>query len=264
MTIGMNNLGKNGRIGNQMFQYAALVGIAKNKGYDFRIPNDCDLTRGFEMLHCGDRYGLVDGDEVELHDSHEFCEDLFNECPNHITLNGYFQTEKYFKNAEKLIRLDFKFKKEIIEEVEKYYGDVLKENPVSICLRDYNKTFDYPGCENNHRNLPISYFNEAIEKMGKDRIYIVCSNNIDIYRDYFKGDNFIFSAVESRVEKQFLDLCLISKCQDFIICNSTFSWWGAWLANRGTVIAPSPWYGPGLSHINTIDLYPEHWRKIKC
>ena len=88
MTIGMNNLGKNGRLGNQMFQYASLVGIAKQCGYDFRIPHDCDLTKCFEMLHCGDRYGFIDGDEVELHDSHEFCEELFNQCPNHITLNG--------------------------------------------------------------------------------------------------------------------------------------------------------------------------------
>ena len=37
MTIGMNNLGKNGRLGNQMFQYAALVGIAKQSGYDFEF-----------------------------------------------------------------------------------------------------------------------------------------------------------------------------------------------------------------------------------
>ena len=64
------------------------------------------------MLHCGDRYGLVDGDEIELHESHEFCEELFNECPNHVSLNGYFQTEKYFKNAEKLIRLDFRLSEE--------------------------------------------------------------------------------------------------------------------------------------------------------
>ena len=55
------------------------------------------LQHCFEMLHCGDRYELIDGNEVELHDSHEFCEDLFNHCPNHITLKGYFQSEKYFK-----------------------------------------------------------------------------------------------------------------------------------------------------------------------
>ena len=78
-----------------------------------------------------------------------------------------------------------------------------------------------------------------------------------------------------RLEKQFFDLCLISKCEDFVVSNSTFSWWGAWLGRRGRhpnseyqvggrVIAPVPWYGPGLSHINTDDLYPQGWEKIKC
>jgi hypothetical protein len=264
MTIGMNNLGKNGRLGNQMFQYAALVGIAKNKGYDFRIPNNCDLVNGFEMLHCGDRYGLISGDEVELHDSHEFCQELYDECPNHVTLNGYFQTEKYFKNAEKLIRLDFRFKEEILKEVDSHYNNILADNPVSICIRDYEDSFDYPGCSHNHRNIPIEYFYEAIEMFGKDRTYIVCSNNIGRFKEFFNGNNFIFNDVESKVEKQFFDLCLISKCQDFIISNSTFSWWGAWLGNRGKVIAPTPWYGVGLSHINTDDLYPNNWEKIKC
>ena len=273
MTIGMNNLGKNGRLGNQMFQYAALVGIAKQCGYDFRIPQDCDLPTGFGMLHCGDRYGLIEGDEVELHESHEFCEELFKECPNHITLNGYFQTEKYFHNAEKLLRLDFTFKKEIEEKVDELFGQYLDQRPVSLCIRDFNPTFDYPGCDNNHWNLPMSYWDRAIEMLGKDRVYIICSNSIEKYKDHFKGDNFIFNVVRG---EQFFDLCLISKCEDFVISNSTFSWWGAWLGRRGRhpdpnwegiggrVIAPVPWYGPGLSHINTDDLYPQEWEKIKC
>jgi len=275
MTIGMNNLGKNGRLGNQMFQYAALVGIAKNKGYDFRIPEDCDLTKCFEMLHCGDRYGIIDGDEVQLHESHEFCQELFDECPNHVTLTGYFQTEKYFKNAEKLIRLDFRFKKEIQEEVERLYGKYLKENPVSICARHYNDSFDYPGCDTNHRNIPIDYYQQAIEKLGKDRLYLICSNNTELYKKHFKGDNFIFIEENTKVEKAFVDLCVISRCDDFIISNSTFSWWGAWLGNRGRhpdntmpiggrVIAPTPWYGSGLSFVDTDDLYPNDWEKISC
>lgn len=263
MTIGMNNLGKNGRLGNQMFQYASLVGIAKRKGYDFKIPYDCDLTRCFDMLHCGNRYGLIDGDEVELHDSHEFCEELYNNCPNHITLNGYFQTEKYFKNAEKLLRLDYRFKKEIEDEVNFYFKKYLEKDPVSIIVRDYNDQFDYPGCERNHRNLPIEYFYEAIEMMGKDRIYMICSNNIDLCKRYFKGDNFIFNDVNSKIEKGFFDLCVSSKCEDHIVSNSTFSWWSAWLG-KGRVIAPTPWYGADLAHINTDDLYPDGWEKIVC
>lgn len=261
--IGMNNLGSNGRLGNQMFQYAALIGIAKNCGFDFRIPKNCDLLRGFEMKNSYDRYGFIDGDEVLLHESHEFCEELFNQCPDGVTLNGYFQTEKYFKNVESLVRQDFTFNKDIQDEVYFYYGKYLDKNPVSIVVRDYNDKFDYPGCHHNHRNLPTEYFYKSIELMGRDRTYIICSNNIELCKSIFIGDNFIFNDVATKSEKQFFDLCLSSKCQDFITSNSTFSWWAAWLGN-GRVTVPTPWYGPGLYMNNTDDLYPKGWEKIEC
>ena len=286
MTIGMNNLGRNGRLGNQMFQYAALVGIAKQCGYDFRIPDHSNvphfdyksgsniiteyhqLQYCFEMLHCGDRYGLIDGDEVELHESHEFCEELFKNCPNHVTLNGYFQSEKYFKNAEKLVRLDFRFKEHIIEEVENNFSSYLNEEPVCILVRDFNPDFDYPNCENNHINIPPEFYEKSIDILGRDRMYIICSNNIELTKkqEVFQGDNFIFNeVVPTDIYKGHFDLCLMSMCQDFIISNSTFAWWGAWLGNGigKRVLIPTPWYGPGLSHINTDDLYPDEWEKIE-
>ena len=286
MTIGMNNLGKNGRMGNQMFQYAALVGIAKQCGFDFRIPDHSkasyfnrkvgvniiteyhELQHCFEMLHCGDRYGIIDGDEIELHESHEFCEELFKECPNHVTLNGYFQSEKYFKNAEKLVRLDFRFKEHIIGEVEKHYSEYLKDKPVSILVRDFNPDYDYPNCENNHINIPPEFYEKSIDILGKDRTYIVCSNNIELTKQQkvFQGDNFIFNeVVPDDIYKGHFDLCLMSMCQDFIISNSTFAWWGAWLGKGigKRVLIPTPWYGSGLSHISTDDLYPDKWEKIE-
>ena len=286
MTIGMNNLGKNGRMGNQMFQYAALVGIAKQCGFDFRIPDHSkasyfnrkvganiiteyhELQHCFEMLHCGDRYGLIDGDEIELHESHEFCEELFKECPNHVTLNGYFQSEKYFKNAEKLVRLDFRFKEHIIKEVEKHYSEYLKDKPVSILVRDFNPDYDYPNCENNHINIPSEFYEKSIDILGRDRTYIICSNNIEQTKKQkvFQGDNFILNQiVPDDIYKGHFDLCLMSMCQDFIISNSTFAWWGAWLGKGEgkRVLIPTPWYGPGLSHISTDDLYPDEWEKIE-
>jgi len=286
MTIGMNNLGKNGRMGNQMFQYAALVGIAKQCGFDFRIPDHSkasyfnrkvgvniiteyhELQHCFEMLHCGDRYGVIDGDEIELHESHEFCEELFKECPNHVTLNGYFQSEKYFKNAEKLVRLDFRFKEHIIEEVEKHYLEYLKDKPISILVRDFNPEYDYPNCENNHINIPSEFYDKSIDILGRDRTYIICSNNIEQTKKQkvFQGGNFIFNeVVPADIYKGHFDLCLMSMCQDFIISNSTFAWWGAWLGKGEgkRVLIPTPWYGTGLSHISTDDLYPDEWEKIE-
>ena len=56
-------------------------------------------------------------------------------------------------------------------------------------------------------------------------------------------------------------------CSDFIIANSTFSWWGAWLSeNRDkNIYAPDPkkWFGSNNSHLNTSDIIPLEWRIIK-
>ena len=267
MTIGMNNLGKNGRLGNQMFQYAALVGIAKNKGYDFRIPEDCDLTKCFEMLHCGDRYGIIDGDEVQLHESHEFCQELFDECPDNVTLKGYFETEKYFKNVEKEIRKDFTFKKEIENEVDKNFSTYLGSNPVSIVVRRFSDSFDYPNVENNHYNIPIEYYEKSIDIFGKNRNYIICSNDVEWCKNQkiFNADNVIINEYKSEtIMKGHFDLCLVSKCNDHIIANSSFSWWGAWLSSfeDKKVLYPSIWFGKNQSHLNTKDLIPNSWVKV--
>ena len=135
-------------------------------------------------------------------------------------------------------------------------------------VRDFNPEFDYPNCENNHINVSLEFYEKAIESLGKDRTYIVCSNSIDLCKKQklFQGDNFIFNeVVPEEIYKGHFDLCLMSMCQDFIVSNSTFGWWGAWLGTGEgkRVILPSPWYGPGLSHISVDDLYPDGWEKIE-
>lgn len=277
--IGMNILGKNGRLGNQMFQYASLVGIAKNMNYSFCIPNHKDATHFgnaisshhqlqhcFEMSYLGDNFGYIDGDEVELH-QYEFCEELFNECPDNVTLKGYFETEKYFKNAEKEIREDFVFRAKISNEVNDIFSEHLKKDPVSIVVRRFSDTYDYPGVENNHYNLPIEYYEKSINMLGKNRTYIICSNDVKWCKeqDIFKSENFIINDFLSNTTmKGHFDLCLISNCSDHIVANSSFSWWGAWLSKNKnkTVIAPSTWFGKNQSFLDTKDLIPNQWTKI--
>jgi hypothetical protein len=265
--IGFNVLGNMGRLGNQMFQYAALVGIAMNKNYEWCIPKDYQSLTDCFLMRNLKSFANIEGPEIHLHESHEFCEDLLFECPDGVTLHGYFQSEKYFKHVEGVIRGDFQFKDEIILEVNKNYPESLLENAVSIVVRRFEDGFDYPGCEKNHRNLPIRYYESAIEMLGEDRNYIICSNNIEWCKqqEVFKGDNFIFNDnIPDGINKGFYDLCLISRCKDYIIANSTFSWWGAWLGKRPNkkVISPAKWYGDNLSHINAEDLFPIEWTRI--
>ena len=123
--IGFNYLGKMGQLGNQMFQYASLKGIARKNGHNFCIPNHKEIfddgignklrielfepfvLKNFSELNCQ----VIDPDRpvVQEHQFH-FNEQLFNNCPDWVSLAGYFQTEKYFKNIEKEIREYFTFK----------------------------------------------------------------------------------------------------------------------------------------------------------
>lgn len=56
------------------------------------------------------------------------------------------------------------------------------------------------------------------------------------------------------------DMMLMSRCRHHIICNSTFSWWGAWLNPREnkTVIMPERWF----RHCETPDICPDKWIKV--
>ena len=108
----------------------------------------------------------------------------------------------------------------------------------------------------NHPPLGLDYYESALKLFDSDREVIIFSDDTEWCKDQelFADDRF---AVAEGGD-QFYDMCLMSLCDDFIIANSTFSWWGAWLANRGKVVAPKQWFGEALDH-DTKDLYCKGW-----
>jgi len=260
--IGFNHLGQHGRLGNQMFQYAALRGIAAARGYDFCIPQsdfvdewkDHQLFETFKLPHNNNRgYQL----QPEYYQEKQFHYDqkYVDNCPDQICLFGYFQTERYFENIADSIREDYTFHDEIIETCTKFIEQV--DNPLALHVRrtDYvSKAADHPPCS-------AEYYQEALGKFDDDRNVIVFSDDPVWCKEQsiFSSDRFM---VAEGNDNRY-DLCLMSLCNDFIIANSSFSWWGAWLANRGGVVAPARWFGEGYTAKNdTRDIVPSNWLKV--
>ena len=268
--IGFNALGRMGRLANQMFQYASLKGIASNVGADICIPFYKDAvndgignflrTELFDSFDLRVNIGLLNNGHSPVVQERvfHFDEELFRLCPDHISLQGYFQSEKYFKNVEQEIREDFTFKDEILAPCQELISTV--ENPLALHVR----RTDYLTNSENHFNLPIKYYEAALELFESDRNVIVFSDDPSWCNEQklFSDDRFLISEnTDNRV-----DLCLMALCNDFIIANSSFSWWGAWLSSNKNkkVIAPTQWFGRTgyTKDHDTKDLIPNEWMRI--
>jgi hypothetical protein len=282
--IGFNHIGTIGRFGNQMFQYAALKGVAANRGFEYTIPpKDSKIQI--------DNYGLLDAFNLDtnknidwiiatevVQESHfHFDEKLFNECPDDSTIYGFFQSEKYFKHIEEDIRKDFTFKdtwlnpcKEFREQLgeEVIFLHVRRGDPNLADKRGFK--WAYVNIQSQHPVQTLEYYEKALAEFNDDLPVVVFSDSIDWCKeqDIFKSDRFMFSEPEDKHSDgalvPYLDMCLMSLCDHAIIANSSMSWWGAWLIKNPNkkVISPSMWFGSDYADKDTKDLYCEGWKVI--
>jgi len=281
MTISYNQLGSNGRLGNQMFQYAGLRGIAANRGYDWVIPHpesygdsNYGLFDCFEMGSVTEKnFGYLNSQSIATGQFH-FSQEFFDGCPDNVNLHDYFTTEKYFQNVKDIIRKDFTFKKEILDPCKEIVQDL--KNPIFMHLR----RGDYVVNPDAHPICPISYYEKALELFEKDSSVLVFSDDISWCQeqDFFKDDRFMLSEYNEKYPQTcdtlegrqnalipYFDLCMMSLCTGGIIANSTMSWWGAWLIQNPTqpIVAPNPWFGKFYNDYNMSDLLPEEWVEVE-
>jgi hypothetical protein len=247
--LSFNNLGNLGRLANQMFQYASLKGIATNRGFDFCIPPkevfgvfDPNVRR--DKLCIYDLFELEKTNNINLtsnkilrEERFDFNEEIFNNCEDDLDILGYFQSEKYFKHIEDEIRSDFTFKESILSNCKSFYDEHFVDTEViSLHVRrgDY---LNNP----NHPVQSLEYYQEALSNFDENTPVIVFSDDQKwcSSQELFSGNRFFISQGEDPTA----DLCIMSMCDYHIIANSSYSWWGAWLANSKKIIAPKNWFG---------------------
>jgi len=271
-------LGKMGRLGNQMFQYALVLGVAKQTGLRPTLPyaNKTPNNQWTNMV-IDDLFGIQVADCSRLHPK-----TLIREPPSDISylpriatltaaegsidFYGYFQSEKYFKHAEQEVRSAFVFADSRIR-------DCATESIESIrSSSDTGKVVSIHVRRGDYLNLPLNfpfsaaYYERAMEHMtqslGGKCHFIVVSDDIPWCKSFFPTMNRFGSFTYSEGTSMAQDLALIRATDHCIISNSSFSWWGAWLnESPGKIVtAPDPWFGPRGPKGH--DLYAEGW--IKC
>jgi len=198
-----------------------------------------------------------------------------------LFMRGFFQSELYFKDYENEIRqlfeLPIDLRKFVKEQFKKWH---IFDNEIIVAV--HIRRGDYLKLSDKHTIQPISYFNDArqlmTETIGGPLRFMYFSDDTEWVRKMIdmQSKDIIVSGF-----KDYEDFALMQNCHHFIVTNSTFSWWAAWLSKsferyftipnnimlneikikEKFVISPSEWFGnKGPKEWNTI--YPASWKVL--
>ena len=243
-------LGNNGRFGNQLFQIAATYSHAIKCNTEAIFPHWSHNSLFKTKLNTYITTPIFENEYTEKH----FYYDPIPELPN-LAIKGYFQSEKYFyNNKDKILEL-FSFDEAIEEQVIQKYNDILKETPVGVQLR----TYTHGSIDPRHIHCDIfeneQYIREAFKFFGRDRVYIVVTDNFAYTRDRLPVSSNIHLVNSNNFYEDFI---LLTRCADVISSASSFGWWGAYLNKNKNcrTIMPSKWFKSNDEWHDTRDLYP--------
>lgn len=238
--ISYNYLGHLGRLGNQMFQYASLLGIANHKQYDYILPpntmNHIHLYDCFELDNYGKKLSEWSSFERISPKLHTFDEEFFENCPPNVDILGFFQTEKYFSHIKEEIKKHFRFKENIVVESKNCFNKLCYDsNVISLHIR-LTDQLDHIIM----RKVGFDYYEKALSCFDKDIPVLIFSDDPKtcMRQTIFSGSRFSYSQSQS----QYIDMCMMTMCKYHIISNSTFAWWGAWLSGSNKIISPKNLY----------------------
>ena len=273
------NIPSGGRLGNLMFSYASMYGIAME---NFMIPSldyDSVLFEYFNItaksIGANENKGswaVYTEGAPNIYIEHE-TDRLNYEID--IQLYGFFQSWKYFRNVEQEIGKQFTFSISIQNTANSFLHDALEKFHISNKLKSGSSRFffvgihvrrgdmlDWDNFDRGYTVAPFSYLDFAMayyEAKYQNLIFVVCSDDMKWSRKYLENRNttVIFSEGHEAVE----DLAILSYCNHSVITVGTFGWWAAWLAGGTTIYYKG--FPQKFSYLSEVfsskDYYPPHW-----
>ncbi|MFH0816512.1 MAG: alpha-1,2-fucosyltransferase [Methanobacteriota archaeon] len=275
-----------GGLGNQMFQYALGRHLALKNGapllldltelestklrkYELGFFNIAAKTiSDYQIGHFARwgrnlRLGLDSKRWAETKEQSKFFDPRVLELRGDVYLDGYWQSEKYFNGIRDTIREDFTFKTEPDPSNEKMLEQIRRSN--SVCLHVRRGDYVADQITNRfHGTCGLDYYREAansIKARVPDAQFFVFSDDLDWASANMNLDGRSTIVGVNGTDKGVDDMRLMSNCKHFIIANSSFSWWGAWLSkNPGKIVcAPKRWF----READEGDIIPESWVRIE-
>jgi hypothetical protein len=211
-----------GRLGNNMFMIAHAYARALDENKRFVVYKDY-------LLYHGNDYTQNIFRKIDLVETLDTSQRAYV---------GYFQSESYFEKYTENIKSLFSYPLEFEHRIRKELPFIFQGDTTVINVR----RGDYLYSPNYHPVVSVEYIHKALERIPKTKHYLIASDDIPWCKENIHLPNSTYLEGYKSHEQ----LWIISMCQNFVISNSSFSWWAAYLSRNlnKIVVAPETWFGP--------------------
>ena len=255
--ITFSQLGKAGRLANQLWQISGVMAYAAKYGKSYEFP-EWEYQKYFKNQFSNTNQINVDKvyNEPTFH---------YTPIPNFLhdfDYNGYLQSPKYFEGII-VPEILFELKPEYQKQVDELYNKINPENKPTLAIHHRFGDYLLPPHDVYHGVLYQDYYDKAAKELytlkeAKKIKVIVCSDEIDKAKlMYNRLDE--FDIYFSEGNNEIIDMFLMAKCNDIITANSSFSYWSA-LLNKNPdkrIVAPKQWF-KNAPLCDTKDLYTKN------
>ena len=257
-----------GGLGNQLFQIAAAFAHARRRGQTLTLSSDVDGGRGrpnyyTTFLHqCAQFIGGPSRDGPSYHEPHFH----YAEIPRGVTaIHGYYQSSRYFREFRDEVSALFDPHPVIKGVVEAKYASYFAEKATTVIVHVRRGDYMQKDKIAFHGILTPAYYRAAMalcrERLGSDTKFLVLSDDIEYCRATYGSDEGVTCVNEPN---EAVALHFMSQFQNYILSNSSFSWWASYLGQTATlVVAPDRWFGPAGPQ-DVQDIYEDGWIRLKA
>ena len=256
--ITFSKFGKKGRLGNQLFHLAGMIGLAKKYNQELRMPL-WSYRRHFKGADYIIPETIRSFRKVEEGPFHYVPDQFKVAATGNWDINAWLQSEKYWEHCKDAVKDALTWDDQFSRNVLLGIPIKISDNAIAISIR----RGDYVG-NPNYDLLPVSYYMQALMKEFPDfldRQILIFSDDMPYCKIHFAGlPNVWFAESLSDI----VQLFIMSQCSGFVIANSTFSWWGAYLAELRDpavkIVRPKYLFdGPLLQSSDSRDHWPDRW-----
>jgi hypothetical protein len=284
-------VGLSGGLGNQLFQFAAGQALSLKLGTNLILDTSWFYGH-FDRLYALEPFSV----EAQVHSPTNFLPNWVNGLESRFTrrwkskrlgvpiyrepnfefdhgytlinepvyLEGFWQSERYFSKYHEIIRSELALKDSFPENFQWINSQIKSTDSICVHIRrgDYASN---PVAFETHGLCSVDYLCYGVQTVAlglSNPHCFIFSDDLEWVRKNLVL-NLPCTIVDlARPHEAHLDLVLMSKCKHFVIANSSFSWWGAWLSpySLKRVVAPKKWFVKNDK--NTIDLIPQGWIRL--